>query len=154
MNLIESGDWCIYNHFFKGEGDMSFNTVQAVLEAYQTAVFEKDVDQFLAIYGADVHIYDCWNQWEFTGISHWREMTEEWFDGLNEEGVFLKVEFKDTIIQENEELAFVHCSITFAAHNQVGEKLRQLTNRFTFGLKKIEESWKIVHEHSSLPVNK
>jgi hypothetical protein len=48
----------------------------------------------------------------------------------------------------------VHCAVTFAAFRENTEdKLRQMTNRFTFGLKKVNESWLITHEHSSLPID-
>ena len=57
-------------------------------------------------------------------------------------------------IDEGELVAFAKCSITFSAYAQSSsEKLRQITNRFTFGLCKVDESWQIVHEHSSLPID-
>ena len=78
----------------------------------------------------------------------------EWFNGLNEDGYLLKVDFKDLTIEENTNVAFVHCAVTFAAFRENTEdKLRQMTNRFTFGLKKVNESWLITHEHSSLPID-
>ncbi|MGV3466853.1 MAG: YybH family protein [Heyndrickxia sp.] len=131
-----------------------FNDVQSVLENYQTAVKEKDVEKFLSAYTQDIHVYDCWETWECVDISAWREMAKEWFNGLREERVFLQVDFSDLVIEENANLAFVHGAVTFAAHNEEsGEKLRQMTNRFTFGLRKDNESWNIKHEHSSLPIN-
>lgn len=78
---------------------------------------------------------------------------KEWFDGLKEEGVLLLVDFNDLVVEENLDLAFAHCSITFAAKDaETGEKLRQVTNRFTFCLRKTNGSWLITHEHSSLPI--
>ncbi len=130
-----------------------FNKVQDVLENYRSAVYEKDVERFLSAYDSDIHVYDCWENWESIGISQWEEMVDGWFNGLREEGVVLKIDFDDLVVEENTNLAFVHCAVTFAAHNESGEKLRQLTNRFTFGLRKENESWAITHEHSSLPIN-
>lgn len=128
-------------------------TVQGVLETYQSAVHEKDVEKYISAYAADVHIYDCWQNWEMVGIAPWTEATQEWFDGLNEEGVTLNVEYDDLVIEENANLAFVRCSVTFAAHTPSGEKLRQISNRFTFGLRKENDSWRITHQHSSLPIS-
>ncbi|WML49029.1 nuclear transport factor 2 family protein [Neobacillus sp. PS3-34] len=130
-----------------------FSKVQDVLENYKSAIYEKDVERFLSAYAPDIHIYDCWGHWESAGISQWRETVKAWFTGLTEEGVLLKVDFNDLVVEENTNLAFVHCAVTFAAHNESGEKLRQMTNRFTFGLRKENESWTITHEHSSLPIN-
>ena len=79
---------------------------------------------------------------------------EDWFNGLRVDGVLLKVDFNDLLVDENSNLAFLHCAVTFAAHHEEsGEKLRQITNRFTYGLKKVNESWVIVHQHSSLPID-
>lgn len=128
--------------------------VQDVLENYKSAVYEKDVDQFLSTYAADVHIYDCWGNWECKGISSWRENVVMWFNSLSEDGNLLKVDINEVTIEENTSLAFVHCAVSFVAYSeQSGEKLRQMTNRFTFGLKKVNESWVITHEHSSLPID-
>jgi ketosteroid isomerase-like protein len=67
---------------------------------------------------------------------------------------FYLVDFNDLVVEENSYLAFVHCAVTFAAHQEkTGKKLRQTTNRFTYGIKIVNESWVIAHEHSSLPIN-
>ncbi|MDW0115925.1 nuclear transport factor 2 family protein [Sporosarcina thermotolerans] len=131
-----------------------FFKVQDILENYKTAVYEKDVEKFLSMYDREMHIYDCWGNWESKGISSWKQNVTEWFNGLSEDGVLLKVDFNDIVVEEDSYIAFVHCAITYAAHQEEsGEKLRQMTNRFTFGLKKVNESWVIAHEHSSLPIN-
>jgi ketosteroid isomerase-like protein len=129
------------------------NKVHEVLENYKSAIYEKDVARFVSTYASDIHVYDCWENWECLGISQWKEMVKGWFNSLSEEGVLLKTDFDDLVVEENSNLAFVHCAVTFTAHNESGEKLRQMTNRFTFGLRKENESWAITHEHSSLPIS-
>ena len=134
---------------------INFNKVQEVLEHYKSSVYEKDVERFLTIYAPDIAMYDCWSDWECKGIYDWRANVEDWFNGLRAEGVSLSVDFNDLVIEEDVNLAFVYCSVTYIAQNaESGEKLRQLTNRFTFGLRKVNDSWIITHEHSSLPINK
>ncbi|KEO83977.1 nuclear transport factor 2 family protein [Tumebacillus flagellatus] len=130
-----------------------FNTVQDVLENYKSSVAENDVEKYTAAYASDIHLYDCWDDWECVGISKWTDIVKAWFNGTKEEGVLLKTEFNDVVVEESETVGFVRCNITFAAYNDAGEKLRQITNRFTFGLRKEDDSWKIAHQHSSLPVN-
>lgn len=131
----------------------NLKNVQDVLENYQSAVYEQDLEKFLSAYAPNVHIYDCWENWEYDGVDKWSNFIKKWFNGMKEEGVLSKAEFGDLLIEENENVAFVHCKVTYADYNQSGEKLRQLANRFTFGLKKEQSSWYIVHEHSSLPIN-
>lgn len=140
----------------KGMHEMTkgFLKVQDVLENYRTAIYEKDVEKFLSMYAPNVHIYDCWGNWESKGISSWKENVVDWFNGLSEDGILLNVEFNDLVVEEDSDLAFVHCAVTFAAYQEdSGEKLRQITNRFTYGLKKVNGSWVIAHEHSSLPIS-
>ncbi|MCD7034672.1 nuclear transport factor 2 family protein [Metabacillus sp. GX 13764] len=127
--------------------------VQDVIENYKSAVFEQDAEKFASAYAANIHVYDCWADWECKGISRWQESANDWFAGLREEGVQLKAEFNDLVIEENEGLAFIYSNVSFIAYNGAGEKLRQMTNRFTFGLKKENLSWKIIHQHSSLPIS-
>ncbi|KZE50909.1 nuclear transport factor 2 family protein [Rossellomorea marisflavi] len=133
---------------------MKNGTAKDVLELYKTAVYEQDVEKFLSAHAEDVHIYDCWGDWECRGISEWRKSVTEWFYGLKEEAEVLKVLFNEVKIEESNTVAFIHCEVVFAAYTkESGEKLRQIANRFTFGLKKIGESWVIAHQHSSLPID-
>jgi len=132
----------------------SFSTVQEVLENYKTSIFERDVEKFLRSYSENINLYDCWNKWECNGLWDWRKSVESWFQELSDEGVYLKVTFSDMTIEEGESVAFAKCAITFYAYAQSSSvKLRQITNRFTFGFCKVDESWQIVHEHSSLPID-
>jgi uncharacterized protein (TIGR02246 family) len=129
-------------------------TIAGVLENYKQAVNERDSEKFLAVYSSDVHIYDCWGSWECKGKDTWRDSVSGWFHDLKDNGDVLKVGVEDVVIEENTNLAFVHCAVTFAAYKEGSEeKLRQMTNRFTFGLKRVDGSWLITHEHSSLPIN-
>jgi hypothetical protein len=47
----------------------AFNKVQDVLENYKSAIYEKDVERFVSTFASDMHIYDCWENWECIGIS-------------------------------------------------------------------------------------
>ncbi|TGB00766.1 YybH family protein [Halobacillus salinus] len=130
------------------------STAQEVLETYKQAVKEKDVEKLMSAYSPEIHIYDAWGNWELDGKAAWRDNVIGWFDGLNEEGVFLQVDLNDLVVEEGDDTAFAHCAVTYAAHkNETEEKLRQMSNRFTFCMKKVDGSWMITHEHSSLPIN-
>lgn len=132
----------------------AFYEVSQVLENYAAAVYELDVEKFLAAYHDDIHLYDCWGRWELQGLPAWRESVAEWFSGIREDNNIVKVAFTDVVITEQSSVAFIHCAVTFTGYEAGGsEPLRQMTNRFTFGLKKQGESWQITHEHSSLPID-
>ena len=129
-----------------------FEEVSDVFKNYKDAVYEKDVEKFLAGYAPDVHLYDCWNSWEYNGIDEWKAAVTEWFGGL-EEGMWLRTELFDDSSRENAELAHVQGSMSFAAVDAEGQELKKMVNRFTFLLEKVDGSWHITHEHSSLPIS-
>lgn len=132
----------------------NFSEVHDVLEAYKSAIEEKNVEKLLSLYSSEIHIYDCWGSWESKGIPSWKANVSDWFNGLREGSVLLEVAFNDVVIEEISTLAFVHCAVTFTGYQEEsGVKLQQMTNRFTYGLKKAQDSWIIAHEHSSLPID-
>lgn len=127
------------------------NRVLQVFETYRDAVHAKDVDAFLAIYDERVHVFDSWAQWEHTGAGARREMVSEWFGGLGDERV--EVQFNDVHAVVGEDIAFAHAAVTFAGFSAEGERSRAMTNRFTACLERKDGMWKIVHEHTSLPID-
>lgn len=91
--------------------------------------------------------------WEIKSKSEWRKIIENWFNGLKNDSSTLKVTFNNYSIFENSDIAFIHTSIRFSEFNTLNAEFRHVTNRFTFGLKRINDEWRIVHEHSSLPID-
>jgi ketosteroid isomerase-like protein len=51
------------------------------------------------------------------------------------------------------EVAVAHAFVTFKGLSAEGKELRTMHNRLTWALKQTGEVWKIVHEHTSAPVN-
>lgn len=127
------------------------NPVTQAMDAYAAAVDAKDLDAFVAIYDDDIHVYDSWGQWQYTGIGAWREMAAGWFHSLGDEHV--QVEFKDVQSAVGDSVAFGHAAVTFTAISAEGKRLRAITNRLTMSLEKKNGAWKIAHEHTSLPID-
>lgn len=128
--------------------------VHDVLDNYTTSIYELDAEKLLSSYAEDVHIYDCWGNWEGKGLTAWRSNVEEWFKGLHEDDALLQVDMQDVVIEEGQDVAFSHCAVSFTGiKRDSGEHMHQMVNRFTFGLKKVNNSWLITHEHSSLPID-
>lgn len=126
------------------------NEVSALLEEYRDAVHAKDVDRFVAIFSDDVRVFDMWGAWSHDGIESWREMAEGWFGSLGDE--LVRVEFDDVQATVGEDAAVVSAFVTFAGLSADGDELRSMNNRLTWGLRKIDGAWKVVHEHTSAPV--
>ena len=124
--------------------------IESLFETYKQAVFQKDVEAFVSIFDENVRIFDMW-QWTYDGLVSWRQMAKGWFESLGTEKVV--VSFDDIQIQATDEMASASAFVRFAAISENGEELRYLQNRLTWVVRKKDEIWKIIHEHTSGPVD-
>ncbi len=122
-----------------------------LLDAYREAVYNKDVDAFVAIYDDDLRVFDLWENWSRHGIDAWRNMAEKWFGSLGTERVIVQADEIHATVSGD--LGFGHAFLKFTAVSADGQELRSLDNRISVGMKKIGGSWKIVHEHTSTPID-
>jgi uncharacterized protein (TIGR02246 family) len=127
------------------------SAVRQVLEGYKAAVFAKDVDAFIALYDADLQVFDMWGQWSHRGLAAWRAMAAEWFGSLGTERVV--VDFSEVHTVVSPDLAVAYAFVTYTAVGADGAKLRSLDNRMTLALRPQGGAWKIVHEHTSAPID-
>jgi len=51
-----------------------------------------------------------------------------------------------------DDTAVLSAFVTFAGLSADGAELRSMNNRLTWGLRKTGGAWKVVHEHTSAPV--
>jgi len=120
-------------------------------DRYQAAVLAKDIDVFIALYADGVVVYDAWEQWSVDGLAAWRTLAAGWFASLGEERVAVTV--ADAHCVEAGELAVGHAVVTYTALAPDGQALRALDNRLTWTLRQSEGVWRIVHEHTSAPID-
>lgn len=120
------------------------------LQAYAAAVLAKDVEAFVALYDEDVHIFDMWSDWSMRGIEPWRAMVRDWFGSLGEESVVVDIDQAEGTI--GGDLAIGHAILKYTAFSASGERLRSLNNRISLGLARRGGEWKIIHEHTSAPI--
>ncbi|HEY4111738.1 YybH family protein [Puia sp.] len=123
--------------------------IKTLLESYKSAVFQKDVEALLALFDENVRVFDMW-AWSYDGLPAWREMVTGWLGSLGTNRDV--VTFDDILIKESGDLAVASAFARFAAVSEKGEELRFLQNRLTWVLQKKEGVWKIIHEHTSGPV--
>lgn len=122
-----------------------------LLEAYQKAAFDKDVDAFMRLYDPKVRIFDTWGVWVYDGAEAWRRAVEGWFTGLGTERV--KVRFDDLQALAGKDLSSLSAIVTYAAVAAEGTpQLRAMQNRISWVLRTSGHVPRIVHEHTSAPV--
>jgi uncharacterized protein (TIGR02246 family) len=126
-------------------------TILQVLDAYKAAVNAKDVDTFVSLYDQDVVVFDMWGEWSYKGVVAWRRMVTDWFGSLGSEQVIVELNNAQVITEHS--IAIAHAFVTFKGISAEGEALRVMQNRFTWLLKNREGVWKILHEHSSAPID-
>lgn len=119
-------------------------------EQYQAAVHRKDVAAFMALYDPGIVLYDAWDSWQHVGAAAWRRMVEAWFGSLGEDQV--RVAFSDPVATEAPGLATLFAIVSYARVTAAGDTLRALRNRLTWVLAERDGQWRILHEHTSLPV--
>lgn len=125
--------------------------IHRLFDVYCAAVYGKDVEGYAGLFDGDVHVFDMWEQWSCQGIAAWRKMAADWLGSLGAERVV--VEFADVRVTTSSDLAFAHAFVTFRAVSTDGQKLREMQNRLTWVLKHRPDGWKIVHQHTSAPLD-
>ncbi|MDO6434465.1 nuclear transport factor 2 family protein [Flavitalea sp. BT771] len=124
--------------------------IESLFETYKNAVFQKDVEAFLSIFDEHVRIFDMW-EWTYEGLVSWREMVKGWFGSLGTERVV--VTFDEVQVEAAGGMAVASAYVRFAAISEQGEELRYLQNRLTWVAQQKGGVWKIIHEHTSGPVD-
>ena len=125
--------------------------IRQLLHGYTQSVLAKDVEAFVALYAADVRVFDMWHRWSHDGQQPWREIVQGWFGSLRDERV--AVAFSEVRTRVAQDLAVLHAFVSFAAIDAGGATLRSMTNRITMALVRRGDDWKIVHQHTSAPID-
>lgn len=125
-------------------------SVAQVIESYKSAVHEHDVDAFMRLYDPKVRVFDAWDVWEYEDSVKWRRSIEAWLGAHGTEKV--EVTFEDVQIAGSREHAIVSAIVTYAWVSAQGERLRAMQNRLTWALAADGHAFRVVHEHTSVPV--
>jgi ketosteroid isomerase-like protein len=129
----------------------SDHPARRVLKHYAAAVFAKDLDAFVSLYDRNVFVFDAWDVRSYNGIDAWRGMTSDWFTSLGNERVV--VEFEDERSAVSATLAYASAIVRYTAVSESGQALRSLQNRMTIVLEVRGDGWKVVHQHTSSPID-
>jgi uncharacterized protein (TIGR02246 family) len=112
-------------------------------------VLAKDVEAFVALYAEDARIFELWGTWEHD-IASWREMAKGWFAFLGDQRSVVTAH--DVRTQVSGDMAMLTASLTYTAVDAGGQDLRSLDNRLSWVLRERGGRWRVVHEHTSVPL--
>ena len=103
------------------------------------------------VYDIEITVFDLWMNWKYEGIKVWQQMAQEWFGSLGTERVV--VDFTGVEIQATEKMAFASAFVKYTSIHEDGKNLRSQQNRLSWVLQLKDNSWKVIHEHTSAPAD-
>lgn len=124
-------------------------SVQALIDKYAKAVSEQNIEHFLSLYHQDIVAYDAWDRWSYQGNHQWRQVPTDWFTQPGEED--FHATFREVFVEGKGDIVVVRGLIDYRSGNT---DLDMITNRFSWILKKFDGEYRIVHEHTSMPVDR
>lgn len=125
----------------------------AHLQAYADAVHRKDAPALAALYADDAVIFDAWDAWlpPLPGAAGVLAMATAWFASLGTASV--QVSFSEVVSHTVADMAHVSAFVTYTAVSAQGQAMRAMTNRLSAVLACTGGGWRVVHEHTSVPVD-
>ncbi|MEB2778337.1 nuclear transport factor 2 family protein [Algoriphagus sp. D3-2-R+10] len=125
--------------------------IQDYFTIYKQSAWEKDTQSMIGLYDDNVVIFDMWEEGYQTGLAEWSFAIKDWLGSLGEEKV--NVLFEMIEIHECDNVGFGSALITFQAISIDNTIIRSMKNRITLGFVKKRDLWKVVHQHTSAPIN-
>ncbi len=125
------------------------DSVRRVADRYAAAVLERNVDEFMRNYAQEVRVFDTWRRAAYEGASEWRKMADDWFGSLGTDTVI--VTFEELHVTGTLELAMATALVGYEGRSAEGDKLKAMQNRLTWVLARTGDTYKIIHEHTSVP---
>lgn len=121
--------------------------VRSLLDEWADAIRNKDIERLMGCYASDVVAYDMMPPLEWRGAQSYRAA---WEQGLAMPGSF-EVELYEPVITARDDIAFAVALAHFDVRPPSGEAYDGWF-RWTAGFARSNGEWKIVHEHSSVPI--
>jgi len=91
--------------------------------------------------------YDLLEPLQYQGAADLRRRAQQWFDGYDGPMAY---EIRDLVVASSHDVAFCHGLHHVAGTTKSGQRI-DMWWRATQGFRCIDDKWRIVHEHSSLP---
>jgi len=121
--------------------------IRQLIEQWGKAVSAKDLTTLLSHYAPDILTFDIVPPLQSQGIDAYRKNFEAWFASVQGP---IAYETRDLRLTIGDAVAFGH-SLNRVRSTQTTGKTTETWVRVTVGFRKIEGTWKITHEHVSVP---
>jgi len=149
--LFASVGW---NQIAKGEHDTVNKDeaqIKALLDRWAKAFEARDINGIMSNYapGDAVVAYDVVPPLQYKGKEAYRK---DYLEFLGQYDGPIQVEYRDMRVLSGGDVAFVHALERFTGKLKNGQQ-SDLWLRYTGGLRKVDGTWLIVHDHVSVPAD-
>ena len=121
--------------------------LRQLIEQWTQALYAKDLNTLMSYYAPDILTFDILPPLQYQGVEAYRKNFEAWFAGVQGP---IEYETRDLRIVTSEEVAFCHSLNRVRSTRTTGETTETWV-RVTVGFRKIGGTWRITHEHVSVP---
>jgi uncharacterized protein (TIGR02246 family) len=121
--------------------------IRQLIEQWGQALHAKDLNTLMSYYAPDILTFDILPPLQYQGVDAYRKNLEAWFAAMQGP---IEYETRDLRIVTGEEVAFCHSLNRVRSTMTTGEHTETWV-RVTVGFRKMEGTWKITHEHVSVP---
>lgn len=121
--------------------------IHTIIDSWLRAIRAKDVDAVMSHLRPDIQLFDLAPPLRYQGADVYRKNLEEWFATF-EGGV--GYEIRDLSITAGDTVAFSHSLNRITGKRTNGEET-DVWVRATVCYRKAGGSWKVAHEHASVP---
>ncbi len=105
----------------------------------------------ITLYDEQVLIFDMWGEGHCSDLPAWSAIIKEWLGSLKDER--LNVIFEMIQIHQGDKVSFATAIVGYQAISADNKAIRSMKNRITVGFAKTETGWKVVHQHTSAPID-
>lgn len=122
--------------------------IRTIFDRYVAAIEGVDPKGLLALYGDDIHVFDSMGAVETHGIDAWGATVQEW---LGNPDVRQECHIEDLVVIDNGDVALARALVQYRGEWE--GQMQGMWNRATWGLRRIDGDWKIIHEHTSVAID-
>jgi ketosteroid isomerase-like protein len=128
----------------------SETTAREMLARYAGAIHALDPQAVLSLYDKDVVVFDAWNAWSYEGLDAWSAAVQRWLGRADAQQRF---DAQDVRATGDADFIAVHAMARYSELAGDGSVRGAIDNRLGWVIRRTPAGWKIVHEHTSAPVD-
>ena len=122
---------------------------ETLIERYTAAAMATDRDALMALYAPGVRIFDMMMPWQVRGAVEWEPIIDDWFTHA---GTGSDVKASDVEVKATDGMALLTMNM-FYGNIGADDEQESMVNRLTWIAVPDGDDWKIIHEHTSVPLS-